>query len=417
MYYHPKDTRNAVDRGKIDNFALWFTHFLHIEKGKKKNYEVTFPKETPRLSPPQFNLLEALQQRRHVQLRALQQQYALRLVRGTVDWRMVIGLGGEHVLETSMTLHHVYGVPYIPGSAVKGMVRHYFISEVFAKEAPNEELDVLDAVLLNADDATLKELRRLDLPSQIARLKKVCKVTDEGTLKKAIDGWQTLQLGQQIFGTPQQRGAVTFLDALPDTNVRFQADIMNPHYPDYYADSAENSSVPPNDCQNPIPIPFLTIENAAFTFAVHTAANADEALLTSAANWLQKALEDQGIGAKSAVGYGYFVDVDDYTETFDRERKLAQQEAKEKAERERLESLPPLERMCAELEMMTDTDVNVNRSYAVYQDELPQLEGDDKLRLAAALKAYWQKIGRWSGKGVSKKQKAKVQDIRQILGE
>ena len=50
------------------------------------------------------------------------------------DWRMVIGLGNESVYETSMILHHIYGIPYIPGSAIKGVVRSYIITEEFAQD-------------------------------------------------------------------------------------------------------------------------------------------------------------------------------------------------------------------------------------------------------------------------------------------
>src|SRR5690348_13694917 len=38
-----------------------------------------------------------------------------------VKGRMVVGLGSESVLETSICLHRTYGVPYIPGSALKGL--------------------------------------------------------------------------------------------------------------------------------------------------------------------------------------------------------------------------------------------------------------------------------------------------------
>lgn len=38
-----------------------------------------------------------------------------------VSGRMVIGLGTTSVLENGLTLHHTYGTPVIPGSALKGM--------------------------------------------------------------------------------------------------------------------------------------------------------------------------------------------------------------------------------------------------------------------------------------------------------
>ncbi|MFN4220568.1 MAG: type III-B CRISPR module RAMP protein Cmr6, partial [bacterium] len=37
--------------------------------------------------------------------------------------RLIVGLGSGHVLETSIILHHLYGIPYIPASALKGVFR------------------------------------------------------------------------------------------------------------------------------------------------------------------------------------------------------------------------------------------------------------------------------------------------------
>lgn len=39
--------------------------------------------------------------------------------------RLFLGLGVGSVLETNVTLHRAYGVPYIPGSALKGLARAY----------------------------------------------------------------------------------------------------------------------------------------------------------------------------------------------------------------------------------------------------------------------------------------------------
>src|SRR6185369_614959 len=41
--------------------------------------------------------------------------------RAQVVGRLIVGLGVESVLETSITLHRTYGVPYLPGSALKGL--------------------------------------------------------------------------------------------------------------------------------------------------------------------------------------------------------------------------------------------------------------------------------------------------------
>jgi len=39
--------------------------------------------------------------------------------------RLFIGLGEASVLETHVALHRVYGVPYLPGSSLKGLTSHY----------------------------------------------------------------------------------------------------------------------------------------------------------------------------------------------------------------------------------------------------------------------------------------------------
>ncbi|MGH8608166.1 MAG: RAMP superfamily CRISPR-associated protein [Gammaproteobacteria bacterium] len=41
----------------------------------------------------------------------------------TTDWRLVSGLGNGHPLETGFVWHRTLGMPYLPGSAVKGLVR------------------------------------------------------------------------------------------------------------------------------------------------------------------------------------------------------------------------------------------------------------------------------------------------------
>lgn len=39
------------------------------------------------------------------------------------DWRLVSGLGNGHPFETGFIWHRTLGVPYLPGSAVKGLMR------------------------------------------------------------------------------------------------------------------------------------------------------------------------------------------------------------------------------------------------------------------------------------------------------
>jgi CRISPR-associated protein Cmr6 len=167
----------------------------------------------------------------------------------TLSWRMVIGLGASHPQETSMTLHHIYGIPYIPASAVKGVTRHWVIKEY-----------------LNGDEAEALKYTNFAL----------------------------------IFGTQEQQGKIIFFDAYPVERINLKVDVMTPHYPDYYSKGVE-----PADWQSPNPIKFLTVEKTKFQFYIACEKD-DKALLEKALNWLKETLRNSGIGAKTAIGYGYF---------------------------------------------------------------------------------------------------------------
>lgn len=177
-----------------------------------------------------------------------------------LDWRMVMGLGGESVLETALTLHRLYGLPCIPASALKGLTRAYLTGEVQGYQSAKEEQD-------NADV-------------------------------------------KRIFGSQEQAGSVLFFDAFPvEGKASFALDIMNPHYPDYYAGK---DKLPTND-QSPIPVTFLTVTNTIFTFALTPRMATTEEQRTqfradvqNVRVWLLEALQTYGIGGKASAGYGYF---------------------------------------------------------------------------------------------------------------
>jgi len=165
------------------------------------------------------------------------------------DWRMNVGLGGESVYETGMTLHHIYGFPYIPATAIKGIAHHY------ATENKHKDIDAIFGV-------------------------------DE---KEASD-------------KQAKRGKIIFFDAFPTGEITLSPDIMNNHYPDYY----DGGKKPPADWQSPRPIFFLTVKKTSFKFVLGMKPkDYDKDLLDKAIELLKNALEQKGIGAKTAVGYGY----------------------------------------------------------------------------------------------------------------
>jgi CRISPR-associated protein Cmr6 len=355
-------------RPTIENCALEYRYFLEIDSSGKP----AFPKY---LQQPQPEIIKHLRERQTQQLL----QFATRGIKlycvdATVDWRLIIGLGSEHILETNMALHHIYGIPYIPGSAVKGVLRHWWFQVL------QQDKNFID------DEGKVDEIKALNDPDFLDFL--------------------------AVFGSQKQRGEVQFLDAYPDAEkVHFATDIMNPHYSKYYG-----GDQPPTDHQNPVPINFLTVENTTFRFAFLAK---DRIPLDKLKDRFQKALELKGVGAKTAVGYGYFRDFTDQTDTITSELKRQQQVEQELTERqreaERLASLSPIEQLAEELNRLTDNPTEENRSIQIYNEQLPALEGDDKQMIAQALKAYWQRVNKWKGPSLSDKQREKVNTVQSIL--
>ncbi len=174
-------------------------------------------------------------------------------------WRMVVGLGGQSVLETDLTLEHLSGLPTIPGSALKGLTRTYAALEESSPPSKKIETDSPDLL--------------------------------------------------RVFGTQEHAGRVIFFDAMPvppsrpPGKMRFAVDIMNPHYPSYYR---ENGKHAPSNDQSPVPVTFLTVEGATFAFAVapRAAGMSDDA--AQALGWLKAAVQKYGVGGKTSAGYGAF---------------------------------------------------------------------------------------------------------------
>ncbi len=213
-----------------------------------------------------------------------------------MNWRMVIGLGTAHPQETSMTLHHIYGIPYIPGSAIKGVTRHWFILKTFDELGITEfaQISCLEKMLENSDDEDSKISKEAFKKKFITK-----KIVPSDTLYDFFtERKDMIGLYRDIFGTQGNAGKVQFFDAYPVGEIKLKLDIMNPHYPEYYS-----GSEPPTDSQDPNPIKFLTVENTEFKFHI---ASKNPELLKKAKNYLIESLKEHGIGAKTAIGYGYF---------------------------------------------------------------------------------------------------------------
>lgn len=196
--------------------------------------------------------------------------------------RLVTGIGGASVFEVGFTLHHIYGFPYIPASSIKGVVRSWYIQQHFG----------------GLEENALKDRAFCDLFGCPAEW--IQKQTDGKQLKHP--SWYALN--KQFPGDKGERkGQIIFFDAYPVQAPQVEDEVMNVHYPDYY-----QGKTLPTDYQQPVPIAFLAVAaQTTFQFLLAADSRSENApgLLQKAETALHAALTEHGIGAKTAVGYGF----------------------------------------------------------------------------------------------------------------
>ncbi|GEM_PF-1992368 len=240
-----------------------------------------------------------------------------------LNGRMVVGLGATNVYEIGMTLDFLTGIPYIPGSALKGATRAAFVIK-WAEYLNDDNIDLecLDNIIDKFDYRAWKESG--DSIKYLAGISTLRSKSEKRYLPVEVitkiegeiaENWQNsyLHLVQDIFGAQKASGKVIFLDAYPEGKIKFDADVMNSHYSEYYRSKGEK---PPADYQNLVPIPFLTVRDTVFRFVISLDkiisedSDKDVKLLDEAENYLKLALtEYTGIGAKTSLGYGFFREV------------------------------------------------------------------------------------------------------------
>ena len=188
---------------------------------------------------------------------------------------------GETVTEGTLLFHHTYGVPYLPGSALKGVAR---------------------ARLLTMAERASDERRREQLRRWADDLLGFVRETPGGRLPAS---------GSQA-DPRTQASLVEFLDALwlPPEGQRGEAplalDIVNPHHPRYYT-VQEGDRVFPTDGDSPIPVERLSVApRASFLLIAEAPEDLGPWLTWLVDDVLLPALEEDGLGGWTSAGYGRF---------------------------------------------------------------------------------------------------------------
>lgn len=229
------------------------------------------------------------------------------------------GLGNEHPLENGFAFLNPYGLPYLAGSGVKGVLRQA-ARELASGQWGNEHgwsADKQFEIRVNGKSLAISMLDAL------------------------------FGLESQDGDTLHMRGALSFWDVIaqmPNNCNSLHVEVMTPHQSHYYqqkSDPKTGSSATPHDSGQPTPISFLTVPpGSGMTFHVQcdlprlqrlapTLAEGDawKKLLQAA---FEHAFEWLGFGAKTAVGYGAMQPNAQATQ----DRKEKQRKQKEQAERQ-----------------------------------------------------------------------------------
>ncbi|MEM2001019.1 MAG: type III-B CRISPR module RAMP protein Cmr6 [Candidatus Methanomethylicaceae archaeon] len=341
-YPLPKDVAKEVERAvappsySLSNFGLLFHRFLRYPdewamEGEDKSRvwkDQVIRNGADRIVTSMSKALDGLHNRQAQLVKAFKQQHLAVLdspIEMSVAWRLAIGFSAPSILDTGMALHRIYGIPYIPGSAVKGLTRHYCLSAIAEKlevapldpeeikrrrrekkPTPWEMLEELLVAEEPKDDKAKKSLQEL-----FDRLKNDPLL--DGPIKNGSCDLEKLrtsdeymaQTFRRAFGSTSHRGEVIFFDAFPvklrnnQNKPILELDIINTHYQEYYTGTPPK---PPADYLSPKPVYFLTVrQGIPFRFWL---AASDQDLLNDVRRWLQDALQQWGIGAKTMAGYG-----------------------------------------------------------------------------------------------------------------
>lgn len=180
--------------------------------------------------------------------------------------RLAIGLGNASPFEVGLTLDHTYGLPFLPGSSLKGLAAAH-ASQAWA-----------------VNDAGWKE--------------------------------KTGEYHSFVFGDTTQAGCIDFFDAwiCPESvnGTTLVPDVTTPHHSAYYQ-AGDTDQTPAADWDSPVPVSFLTV-NKGIKFELVLGCDLvaeNDAERETISGWLKivsellrEALQHRGIGGKTSSGYG-----------------------------------------------------------------------------------------------------------------
>lgn len=242
-----KDFTPSEKKGNYGQCARWIEfNNGYKERGSKKNNEIIYKEK--------ISLIYE-QMRRRTDL--IIQMFGNRgysevltgdgkgiYVRSRRNSRLIVGLGEPSVKETGLCVDFLYGMPILPGTAIKGVFRHFCEDKL---EAGTPE-------------------------------------------RERIENW---------FGNEKHEGELIFLDSIPE-KYSIVEDVISNHYQSYY--QGENN-YPTEEKPNLVSYKSVRVDRMRIVILIKTDPTRDEK--AQVYNLFQECLKECSFGARGSVGYGY----------------------------------------------------------------------------------------------------------------
>ena len=222
---------------------------------------------------------------------------------------LIHDLKNEEALKLGFSFDYTTGLPYLPASQVKGMLRSWFPGRMNAQlqalNAKEEKLRVKGESLNKSDARKLKMLKK-KVPAFTAYLREV--------IGKDLSEQELHQLEDQIF--EGRKGPAT--DDGQNHLSLYHRDLFFDAFPVRHLGGTDASLMGPGvitphtkgELKNPVPIKFLKVMPQVvfeFRFVLHDAQLNNDAHTISAQEkcaLFRHYLSEFGIGAKTNVGFG-----------------------------------------------------------------------------------------------------------------
>lgn len=299
-----------------------------------------------------------------------------------LDTRLFIGLAGSGLLETGCAIHHTYGVPYIPGSSIKGAVRSFVQQR-------------------GMDAAVIEELFGAESGED----------RDDGGLS----------------------GLASFHDAwwVPDSAPRpLVPEVVTSHHSQYYG---TEGAVPATDMDSPIPNAQVAVQGSFF-FVVEAPVGWAGLLQ----KMLVQAAMEHGFGAKTRSGYGLFSEDTDANSQLQRKRQqrlakaaeareLEEKARKQEREQAAFDALPPEKQRLSvvnaewqKYQALSEVEQRNRRSEILgtlnklHENAKAWPNLDDRAAAADTLESIYNVVG-WHDPGVNAKKRKKQRTKREAM--